>query len=98
MQWMTHPLSGVNAATPTRLAQGVRITDTPLYPGKSTIRRVCRDVKDCQDASMALLWAGAGMIEAAKGFCRLRAYKQLPILRTALEAHQAKHTIVTKLE
>lgn len=39
---------------------------------------------------MALRWTGAAMIEAAKGFHRLKAHKQLPSLRTALLAHQAK--------
>jgi hypothetical protein len=31
------------------------------------------------------------MLEAAKGFRRLKACKQLPVLRTALLAHQARH-------
>ncbi len=31
-----------------------------------TVRRVCRNVKRWTDASMALRWTGAGMIEAAK--------------------------------
>ena len=31
------------------------------------------------------------MLEAVKGFRRLKAHKQLPILRGALAAHQAKH-------
>ena len=31
------------------------------------------------------------MIEAAKGFRRLKACKQLPILVAALKAHHAKH-------
>ena len=39
---------------------------------------------------MALRWTAAGMMEAAKGFRRLKAHKQLPILRAALAAHQAK--------
>ena len=38
------------------------------------------------------------MMEAAKGFRRLKAHKQLPILRAALAAHQAKHANTTKLE
>jgi transposase-like protein len=63
-----------------------------------TIRRVCHNVKHWQDASMALRWTSAGMLEAAKGFRRLKAYKQLPILRGALAAHQAKHTINPELE
>ena len=40
---------------------------------------------------MALRWTGAAMLEAAKGFRRLKARKQLPILRAALAAHQAKN-------
>lgn len=62
-----------------------------------TIRQVCRNVKRWQDASMALRWTGAAMLEAAKGFRRLKAHKHLPILKGALAAHQAKHT-VTELE
>jgi hypothetical protein len=40
---------------------------------------------------MALRWAAAGMMEAAKGFRRLKAYRQLPHLRAALDAHAARH-------
>ena len=63
-----------------------------------TIRRVCRNVKRWQDAGMALRWTAAGMMEAAKGFRCLKAHKQLPILRAALLAHQARHTITRNLE
>ncbi len=59
-----------------------------------TIRRVCRNVKRWRDAKMALRWTAAGMMEAAKGFRRLKAYKQLPALRAALNAHHAKHAAV----
>ena len=57
-----------------------------------TIRRVCRNVKRWRNAAMALRWTAAGMLEAQKGFRRLKAYKQLPALRAALLEHQAKHT------
>src|SRR5215470_14511354 len=40
---------------------------------------------------MALRWTAAGMMEAAKGFRRLKAYKQLPVLKAALAAHQSKY-------
>jgi putative transposase len=63
-----------------------------------TIRQVCRNVKRWQDAKMALRWTAAGMMEAAKGFRRLKAHKQLPILRAALAAHRAKHSINPDLE
>jgi transposase-like protein len=59
-----------------------------------TIRRVCSNVKRWRDASMALRWTAAGMMEAAKGFRRLKACKQLPALRTALKTHHARHTTV----
>ena len=62
------------------------------------IRRVCRNVKRWKDASMALRWTGAAMMEAAKGFRRLKACRQLPALRTALAAHQLKHTMNSKIE
>jgi putative transposase len=56
-----------------------------------TIRRVCRNVKRWRDAAMALRWTAAAMQEAAKGFRRLKACKQLPLLRQALLALQATH-------
>ena len=63
-----------------------------------TIRQVCRNVKRWQDASMALRWTSAAMLEAAKGFRRLKACKQLPDLRAALAAHQIKHTLSSNIE
>jgi putative transposase len=60
-----------------------------------TIRQVCRNVKHWQDAAMALRWTSAAMCEAAKGFRKLKAYKQLPALRAALSAHRAKHDQTT---
>ena len=63
-----------------------------------TIRQVCRNVKRWRDAKMVLRWTGAAMLEAAKGFRRLKARKQLPILRAALAAHQAKNVTNPTLE
>jgi transposase-like protein len=56
-----------------------------------TIRQVTRNVKRWRDASMALRWTAASMMEAKKGFRRLMAYKQLPTLKATLLAHQAAH-------
>src|SRR5262249_11572681 len=56
-----------------------------------TVRRVCRNVKRWRNAAMALRWTAAGMMEAANGFRRLKAYKHLPLLRVALAAHQSKY-------
>jgi transposase-like protein len=58
-----------------------------------TIRRVTRNVKRWRDAGMALRWVAAGMIEANKGFRRLKAHKQLSVLRAALQVHHDRMTI-----
>ena len=51
--------------------------------------------------AMALRWTGAAMQEAAKGFRRLKAHKQLPVLRAALIAirqqNEADRGIVTEV-
>lgn len=63
------PVEGANgAATIARLYQDRREHD-------GTIRRVTRNVKSWQDAGVALRSAAAGMIEANKGFRRLKAHK-----------------------
>jgi putative transposase len=53
-----------------------------------TVRRISRNVKHWSSASMALRWTAAAMLEAKKGFRRLKAYKQLPTLRAALIAQR----------
>jgi hypothetical protein len=44
---------------------------------QGTIRRVTRNVKRWRDASMALPWVAAGMLEAKAGFRRLKTFRQL---------------------
>ncbi len=63
-----------------------------------TVRRVCRNVKHWHGAAMALRWTGAAMLEAAKGFRRLKAHRQLPILKAALASHAGRHTVRPALE
>jgi transposase-like protein len=62
-----------------------------------SVRRVCRNVKRWRDAGMALRWTAAAMLEAAKGFRRLKAKGQLPALRAALAAHRAKAMITSSV-
>ena len=50
-----------------------------------TVRQVTRNVKRWRNAEMALRWTAAGLLEAQKTFRRLKAYRQLPILRNALQ-------------
>ncbi len=49
-----------------------------------TVRLVSRNVKRWRNAEMALRWTATGLLEAQKTFRRLKAYRQLPILRNAL--------------
>ena len=74
---------------PTELRRSLACTNI-IENMNGSIRRICRNVKRWRDAAMALRWTGAAMIEAAKGFRRLKAHKQLPSLRAALLAHQAR--------
>ena len=55
-----------------------------------TVRQVTRNVKRWRNAEMALRWTAAGLLEAQKTFRRLKAYRQLPILRNALQEHLRK--------
>ena len=64
---------------------------------QGTIRRITRNVKRWRDAVMARRWVAAGMLEAKKGFRRLKAHKHLPSLRAALAAHAAKHAVRPRL-
>ena len=76
---------------PAKLRRSLACTNS-IENMMGTVRRVCRNVKRWRNAAMALRWTAAGMMEAAKGFRRLKAYKHLPILRAALVAHAAKHS------
>ncbi len=59
----------------------------------STVRQVCRNVKRWRNAGMALRWTAAGMMEAEKGFRRIKAYRQLPVLKQALIEHRRKNRL-----
>jgi hypothetical protein len=54
----------------------------------AVLRTVCRNVKRWRNARMAVRWTGTAMLEAEKSFRRLKAHKQLPILRAALRHQQ----------
>ena len=82
---------------PTQLRRALACTNA-IENMMGTVRRVCRNVKRWRNAAMALRWTAAGMMEAAKGFRRLKAYKHLPALRAALAAHHAKHAVKQEVE
>jgi hypothetical protein len=57
-----------------------------------------REICQAKNTLMALRWTAAAMQEAAKGFRRLKACRQLPLLRAALAAHQSRHAGEIALE
>lgn len=52
-----------------------------------TIRRVSRRVKRWRDGQMVKRWAAASVLEAERGFRKLRGYKSMPVLLRALSQH-----------
>jgi hypothetical protein len=61
---------------PDELRRSLACTNT-IENMMGTIRRVCRNVKRWRLPAMALRWIAAAMLEAKKGFRRLKAHKQL---------------------
>jgi putative transposase len=82
-------LTVIRLGLPTELRRSLACTNI-IENMMGTVRRVSRNVKRWRSASMALRWTAAAMLEAKKGFRKLKAYKQLPKLRAALDAHYAK--------
>jgi putative transposase len=72
---------------PTELRRSLACTNI-IENIMGTVRRVCRNVKRWRSAGMALRWTAAAMLEATKGFRRLKAHKQLHLLRAVLRAHR----------
>src|SRR5271166_1357861 len=67
-------LTAHRLALPLELRRALACTNA-IENMMGTVRRVCRNVKRWRNAEMALRWTAAGMMEAAKGFRRLKAYK-----------------------
>ena len=82
-------LTVVRLGLPPELRRSLASTNI-IESMNSVIRQVCRNVKRWRDAKMALRWTAAGMLEARKGFRRIKACKQLPILKQALIDHRQK--------
>ena len=81
-------LTLIRLGVPAELRRSLASTNI-IESMNAVIRQVCRNVKRWRDAQMALRWTAAGMLEAGKGFRRLKAYRQLPDLKAALNKHRA---------
>jgi putative transposase len=77
---------------PAKLRRSLACTNS-IENMMGTVRRVCRNVKRWRNAAMVLRWTAAAMMEATKGFRRLKAYKHLPALKAALASLQFKHSL-----
>ena len=84
LEGMDEILTVIRLGLPLELRRSLASTNI-IESMNAVIRQVCRNVKRWRDAKMALRWTASGMLEAAKGFRRLKAHKQLPVLKAALQ-------------
>ncbi len=82
-------LTVIRLGLPHELRRSLACTNS-IENALGTVRQVSRNVKRWRNAEMALRWTAAGLLEAQKTFRRLKAYRQLPILRGALQDHMRK--------
>ena len=82
-------LTVIRLGLPRELRRSLACTNI-IENALGTVRQVSRNVKRWRHAEMALRWTAARMMEAHKTFRRLKAYRQLPILRSALQDHMRK--------
>jgi hypothetical protein len=68
---------------PAKLRRSLACTTSSIENMVATARRVCRKREAMAKCCDGARWTAARMMQAAKGFRRLNAYKQLPILRAA---------------
>ena len=61
-------------------------TTNPIENLNGAIRRVTRNVKRWRDGNMIRRWTAAAILEAQRGFRRLRGYKGMPALIRALRS------------
>ena len=69
-------------------------TTNPIDNLMGSTRRVTRNVKRWRDGSMIVRWVGTALLEASKGFRRLRGYSGMPKLVAALRARDSRLGLV----
>jgi transposase-like protein len=87
LEGLDEMLTVIRLGLPDQLRRSLGCTNA-IESLMAVLRTVCRNVKRWRDARMALRWTGTAMLEGEKSFRRLKAHKQLPILRAALLRHQ----------
>jgi putative transposase len=89
LEGLDEMLTVIRLGLPPQLRRALACTNI-IENMMGTVRRVCRNVKRWRSPAMALRWTAAAMLEAKKGFRKLKAHKQLPTLRMALKLHYDK--------
>ena len=74
-----------------RLAKTL-VTSNPIESMISIARTTNRNVTNWKDGHMVLRWTAAGMLNAERSFRRIKGYKQMPQLITALHRHAHPET------
>ncbi len=69
-------------------------TTNPIENLNGTIRRVTARVKRWRSGTMIKRWVGAGVLEAQRGFRRLRGYKKMPELLRWLKKRAQSNPVV----
>ena len=69
-------------------------TTNPIDNLMGSCRRVTRNVKRWRDGSMIVRWIGTALLEASKGFRRLRGHDGMPKLVAALRERNARLGLV----
>jgi len=90
-------LTVIRLGLPPELRRSLACTNI-IENALGTVRQTSRNVKRWRNAEMALRWTAAGLLEAKKTFRRLKAYRQLPILRRALDEHMRRQQKQSALE
>jgi Transposase and inactivated derivatives len=62
---------------PEALRKTLRSTN-PIESAFEKVRMACRNVKRWRNGQQVLRWTAAGLLEAEKGFRRIKGYRQLP--------------------
>lgn len=71
-------------------------TTNPIENLQGTVKAVARNVKRWRGGSMALRWTVTALLEAEKKFRRVRGYRELPKLITAIEAKVTNRSLDNK--
>jgi transposase-like protein len=76
-------LTVIRLGLPERLRRTLRTTNA-IESTFDKVRVATRNVKRWRNGQQVLRWAAAGLLDAEKGFRRIKGYKELPILAAAL--------------